>query len=350
MESKFSSDEISFKDVLLLFAGYGRLILRNILWILLPAIVVGGVMAYLSYTEPALKEAKMTFLINEDSGGGGVSSILGQLGVVGGGGTEYNLDKVVSLASSKKIAGATLLDSAVVAGESKIIANAIIDVYDLQNLWGEEGQESEIRLSSSIKDDLSRKEVSIFNKLYRIAVKTKEKPLLSIDYDPQTGIFEMKGVSLNDELSLQLVNGWYDRLSDFYIEQEVGNTRRTVINLRAKADSISTLLASTEVELARLNDRIGTIVRNTDRLKSERLYRDVRMYEIMYGEVIKNMETAAFTLNTKAPFFVTIDEPTFPLVTIRPSPVSSFLLSFVIASIFIVTFICFRKLIVDTLQ
>jgi nucleoside diphosphate kinase len=143
--------------------------------------------------------------------------------------------------------------------------------------------------------------------------------------------------SEDEELSIALAKSWYNKLATFYINKSIERQQTTYQLLSFKADSIYRLLAGSESSLATSAEKRGLVLAS-DNLPQARSSRNIQMYAAMYGEVIKNKETAEFILNNETPFFQVIDEPLRPLSIIKPSLVKNLIIGG-IAGAFLTIFI-----------
>jgi hypothetical protein len=72
-------------------------------------------------------------------------------------------------------------------------------------------------------------------------------------------------------------------------------------------------LSRNEKSYAQSSDFNQGLILNSDRLPQARSMRNIELYATMYGEVLKNKETAEFMLNSQTPYFQAIDSPYLPL-------------------------------------
>ena len=61
---------------------------------------------------------------------------------------------------------------------------------------------------------------------------------------------------------------------------------------------------------------------NTQDVPKTILDRDNKMTAMVYGEVVKNLELASFSLQNRTPYIQSIDEPILPLLVIKPKIIS----------------------------
>ena len=81
-------------------------------------------------------------------------------------------------------------------------------------------------------------------------------------------------------------------------------------------------------------------------LEEIRLKRDVEILNIMYGEIVKNLEVSKFTLLNNEPLLNIIDRPTLPLKVNKLSMIAAFIL-FSILGMLIYSFILVIKQIIN---
>ncbi len=311
------NDEISLKELVLIVQSYIKAVLSKWIWVALVAIFLAGGLAVRAWMTEVNFIAELTFLVNEDDGQslGGVGAVLGQFGL-GGANSEYNLDKIVELAKSRKIVQTALLKEVEIEGEKDFLANFLIQELNLHEDWQDSKRAGFLFTNDSIPSfDWSGR--SALKMLYsRVVTGGDEKPLMSLDYDDATTILSLKSNTTDEKLSLALTDALYSELSQFYIEQSIAKPRQTYENLLQKSDSIQVELASAERSLARNQDGSLGLVRAQDNLSRNRLERKVQLLTVMYGEVLKNTEAASFALKNATPFFQIIDTPMSPLPAI----------------------------------
>jgi len=319
------SDEITLREILLGVQNYWQELWRKKVWIILAGLLAGAFFAWRAIKVPVTYTAELTFMVNEDESGGlgGVSAILGTFGL-GGGRRGQNLEKVMELTRSRRILQEALLDVAVVNGKNDYLANHIIDLYQLREKWAEKGSDElaqfSFRRDSAMQFDTTENKV-----LKTVYGRVKGNPqndvegLLTISYGEDTGILSMKIESEDEDLSIALVNVIYEKLSNFYIEKTIEKHQATFDNVASKTDSIYSELASIEYQYAQLDDRSTSVFLRKENLQRDRLSKRMQMLTLMYGEAVKNRETAAFLLDNATPYFQVVDRPIPPLQPVKPS-------------------------------
>jgi hypothetical protein len=320
------NDEITLKELLLGAKYYFFFLLSKFWIILIGGLMFSAIFFYQAYVEVETYVAELTYTVNEEKGNsaGGVGAILGQFGLGGASGSEHNLDKIIAFGRSRRIVQQVLLDSVKLQGVDDLIANHIINIYDYHDYWREKGEVSlaEFYFTDENIDNFSREEVQVLKHLYKFVIGTSQAKITGItklDKSEQTGVLSIVTTSKNEELSLYVTSKLYDKLSAFYINQSV---EKQLVNheiISNKSDSVANALSSAEYRLAKSKDRSGNLFQNSDRLMQARLLREVQTLSLLYGELLKNKETAAFVLQTTTPFFQLVDQPLLPLDKSRKS-------------------------------
>ncbi|MCB0657377.1 MAG: hypothetical protein KDC57_14630 [Saprospiraceae bacterium] len=319
-------DEITLKDLILKIQEFWRLLWSNKWYIIAFSFLLASLSALRTYLTPSQFPAKLTFMVNEDEGSnmGGIASVLGQFGLSSGGKSEYNLDRILELSRSRRIIYPVLLDSISVDGKSDLIANHLIRIYDFHDRW-EDAKDPRLPdyfFTTGNEQSLDNTGRIALNSIYIQVVGNEKKnndPLMSNGYGEETAILNLNITALNPELAIGMVTRIYDILSTYYIEKSIEPQQEAIKTLRIKSDSLKTALANAESRLARFDDSHRNLYLSTDVVQRDQYQRQVSLLTIMYGEVIKNLETASFALQSQTPFFQTIDEPQFPIL---PSPKS----------------------------
>jgi len=310
------NDEISLKDLLLKLKEFWVVIWAKKAWVILMACLFGFLFGLNAYLKPQLYPAELTFMVNDDEGGGmaGLGAILGQFGLGGSGGGKYNYEKIMEIARSNRIVEQVLMDSAVVEGKKDVLANHIIDIYGLHKGWNKDTVLNDFIFTSKVGSEYKS---NLAKKILRAQVIGNPKEptypkLASIVFNEESTIIAIAIASENEDLSIALAKSWYNKLATFYINKSIERQQSTYQQLSFKADSIYRLLTGSESSLASSAEKRGLVLAS-DNLPQARSSRNIQLYAAMYGEVIKNKETAEFILNNETPFFQVIDSPSKPI-------------------------------------
>lgn len=315
-EQSYTEDhEITLKELLLKVNEYFQVIIKR--WKLILLITLPFVLFFLfkAYRMPVTYTSELTFMMNDDSGGGlgalgGLAATLG----IGGAKGEFNLEKMLSLLKSRNIIQSVLFEKMELEGKNDFFANHIITLYDFHEDWkGNESLEKFLFKNGEV-NKFTRKENKVLKSIYKFVIgSSKKKGLLSSNIDEETGIMTLKIESINEPFSIIFLNALYSNLSSFYIDKTIEKQKQTFKIIENKVDSLSNVINSLQSKLLKLKDSHRNTTLNQYRSEELRLEREYQINLLAYGEALKNKEIADFSLKTKTPFIQSIDLPIPPL-------------------------------------
>lgn len=351
-------DEISLKELILKLQEFWRELWRN--WWLIPLFCLPFV-AYNLYNHFNFEKtytASLTFMVNEDEGGGGlagVSGVLGSFGLGGGAGGEYNLEKMLSLLKSRKIIEKVILSKSLVDNQEDFFANHFIRIQELHTEWSK--IDSDIDLSEFVFQhndhtsfDIAHNTAlkSIHN--YIIGNATKGIPaLLNSMISEETGIMELTMETKTEELSINILESMFSVLSKYYIDKSIEKQLNTFKVISEKSDSLSSELRSAEYALANFMDKNRGLYNRKDQLEQFRLEAKVKMLGTAFAKVIEQKEIAEFSLNDQTPVVQIIDYPISPIEPSKSSLIKNLIIALLIGGFLGSFFIIGRKIIRDAL-
>lgn len=304
-----SQEDISVRELLATVKDY-----VNLAWTKKPALLAVGlvcasIFGVIAIFKKPVYIAELEFLLNEDpSPGFSIGALLGQVGL-GGGGAEYNLEKILALSKSPSIAQQVLLDSIVIDEQVDLVANHILELEGMREKWSLVNDAKISGNSLGEMDSLSR---IIYRWIYNYSF-IKPGLIFKTSAAENSGIMTVSSISVNEELALKSSTLLYRNLSEFYTGESIGNRQKSVNLLRNKADSLRRILENKEYRAAEVQDTKLGLIQARDNVERTRLQREVGMLSLGYGEVVRNLETASFALSSSTPFFQVIGEPFKPL-------------------------------------
>lgn len=315
-EFKHDENEVSFRDYILKARTYIAEVLRY--WYV-PAFFAVVFVAYQVYKYSIyvpLYPATITFSVDEDEGGGqsALSGMLSQFGLGSVRPARYNFDKILELSRSRNVVQESMFAKITINGKEDFLANHLIRIYDFNNVVEEDSQPFYFAHDSIAA--FSRRENEVLKSLYFFIIGPPNQPelaLLSADYNEDSNIMSLTASTKDETLSLQLSRKMFQSLSDYYINKAIEKSQKTYKIVTMKRDSVLGELRSAEFQLANFKDRNRGLFMRTDYVAELRLQRDVTALATMYGEVLKNVEMADFSLRNKTPFIQIIDAPIAPI-------------------------------------
>lgn len=342
-ELSFAEAVNRLKNIFLFFWSYK--------WWFIASVLIGSLLGALYFkTIDSTYKASITFMVKEDEGNsvlsGTISAIMGNFGFGGGSRSKFNLDKVVALSTSNNIIQKALFDSLQTSSSSKeLIADFIIKKYDFIEKW----KKSESLISTfkgfETTDSLSIIENAALKSLINLVSGSKNKDkLFSSTYSEESTILSFNVNSISDTISLVLAESIYKHLQDFYIFQGIEKAQQTVKNLETKVGVLEKKLGNKEYNLARTKDQNLGIWQAESSVYENQISRDVNINSVMYAELVKNLETARFSLENATPVFQLIDKTDYPIQASVPSVILYILIGFVIGFLIIFSIVFFKFL------
>lgn len=351
-----NDDEITLKELILKVKEYWAILWQVKWWIIGAGIVLASIFLIRAIWRPATYPATLSFLINDSEGNrmGGLASMLGQFGL--GGSIQsgrYNLDRVVELARSERIISRSIFDTVRIDGKLDLLANHLIHIYNFHRGWKNDDDPKlrDFLFSSGQPEYFDATAVTAARQLVGLIIGDGESKnsLLSINYGEESSIFRLTVKAEHPEVSIALASGIYKALSAYYVSRAIEPQQLTVKTLEQKLDSVKLDLDRAEVSLAAFENRNQFLISELDRYKRDGLQRKVSLLNIIYGEILKNLETARFTLQTNTPVFQSVDTPNLPIKPERLSKRKAVITGGFLGAFLAVTFFLGRKIYRDAM-
>ena len=336
--------DLTLKEIIENIIEYSTYLITRWSVIVFIALLCGIVFGAVTHTKPIKYSAKLSFMVNEDdtgSGLGNMPAILGQFGFVGGSSGKYNRSKILELSRSRKIVSLVLFEKVSINGEMDFLSNHIIDEYQLNNRWAKNHTYFDgFEFTHSNLDSFSRMENLALQKLHKRIVgdsKNKLAGLISSKFDEETGILSFEGVSINEMLSFYLTNLFYEKLSEYYVEETTQKQRATFNVFKSKVDSLESALNSTNFAILKFDDSFRNLSLNQHQAEKYRLQGEVAKLSTAYAEAYKNLQIAELALENRTPFITTIDKPIIPLKIVKQSSIKYAMIGFLIGLVSTIT-------------
>ncbi|MBP7183895.1 MAG: hypothetical protein KBA06_00165 [Saprospiraceae bacterium] len=346
------SDEITLRELILKIKEFTSEIL-NYWYVVLLFIIIGTSYMFYKVSKTTISyPASITFMVNDDKGGGaGIASVLGSFGF-GGAASETNIDKILELSKSRKIIQNALFRKEDIGSKTDYLANHLINIYKLdKSLEGSTltKMPAGFRFKSGDTHTFGRVENTALLMLYGKLIGGDKDNIYSSGFSKNSGIMNLNVRTENEELSLKLVSAIYEELSNFYVLKSVEKQKANYDLVKSKVDSLRAQLYGADYKLASFEDYNLALVPEVSKLTTKRLSRDIGVLSAAYGEALKNLEIADLTLKSKTPYIQPIDTPIFPLKPEKQSKSKALMMGFGIGLIASSLLIIFRKIIKDAM-
>jgi len=345
-------DEITLRELILKTQEFFQEVVRN--WWLITTIVVIATILFLAnaYLKDTIYRAETTFILNgnDDNRAGQFAGILGQFGLGGGINTKYNPDKIIELSKSLHIIQQVLFREAEIDSIQDFFANHIIRELELHDDWKNTKLEGLLFTHDSLAA-FSLDENRALRALHTIvALGNKDfDPLVDFVYLQEAGLMEVTVQSTSEDLSYEFCRAMYEVMEAYYVQKTVEPQQQTYNTMKQKVDSLGARLASLESELARYTDSNYGTYSATSQIRRGHLQRELSFTASAYGEAIKNMEVASFSLETAKPIFQLVDTPLLPLPEEKNSYLKAILIGVALGGFLGVAFVIGRKIFRDVM-
>lgn len=342
-------NDVSLKDLIFKLKEYWLESKRN--WKLI-AIVTGSLLTFMFVYNyvilPDTYSAKVTFMLNDDSDApSGLSSIIGLIG--GGSSSNYSLDKVIALALSRRIIEDALFSKGTIRGKNDYYANHLIRAQNFHFKWKWFSPDlANFYFERDSTAAFSRKENKALLYIYAMIAGNPDQGVdgyLKSNVSETSGIMSLSLTTNSEELSIQLMRKIYEKLGTFYVDKTIEKQKFTYDLIRQKRDSIYRALNRTDYSQASFQDTHFGLIMQTPRVSGIQIQRQNQILGLMYGEAVKNTETADFALKNKIPFVQAIDLPISPLRSNTPGWIKLTIIGLFLGLFLSVGFIIVRKVI-----
>jgi uncharacterized protein involved in exopolysaccharide biosynthesis len=314
-----NSQDIKLTEIILQVEKLYKTIITK--WKLLVLVgFIGGVLGfvYASFQSPSYI-SRLSFMLNDKESGipSSLSSLAGLAGLSGGG-TSTSDDRIVFMASSRFIIANALLVKETINGKNDLLINHYIDFNKMVVGFASDTSLKDFeRFTHTEQSQLTYAENKVMDMVIKIFIEGK---MLTISAKKKTGLVtQSAGIVLLDfkseseEFSKLFIENLYNKLSLYYINKSIERQLYNYTIIQRRADSIQDELLQTESSGAAFVDQNQNVVRMSRRMEGDRLRKRVEILNLMYGEDLKNLEIAKFTLENQTPSLIVVDSPTLPL-------------------------------------
>jgi uncharacterized protein involved in exopolysaccharide biosynthesis len=348
-------DEITLKELILKIQEYWRELWKNWLLIGLICLPFLAFKLYQAWSTPAIYPAVLTFMVDEDEGNrlGAMASILGQIGLSGLSRGKYNLDRILEVSKSRRVLQLMLFSRCEIDGQEDLIANHLIRGFDLHDKWEKDTTGlKDFVFTHGDYDRFNRLENRVLKTLQGLLNGTEEKEgAYKTSYNENTGIMTLRMDAPSPDLSIAVVDTIFAKLTVYYIESSTEKANSTYEIVKSKKDSLAQALSAAEYRLAQFVDQSQNIYSAREgSLQQSRLTTEVQRLQVLYGEVLKNLEYADFTLKSSTPFITLLDNPIPPIRAVRESKIRAGLIGLILGIMVGVTFVLGRKIYRETMN
>lgn len=234
-------DEMSLKELILKLKDWMKFLLSKWLIIGLFGLLGAGVGLLLAFFSKPQYVARLTFVVEEGSGGslGSYAGLASQFGLdlSGGGGSGlFSGENVLEFLKTRLMIEKTLLSPIQRNGKTTSLADLYIDIYDLRKSLDKKPELRGIRLPVDLKrDSFTVLQDSLLNTIYESISKsalTVNKP------DKKLSFVEVKVSTEDEEFSKVFTERLVKEAIKFYVFTKTQRSKSNVDKLQDRADSL----------------------------------------------------------------------------------------------------------------
>lgn len=338
-------DEISLKELLQKLTEWTRFLLSKWLIIGLAAALGAGIGFYKAFSIVPTYTARISFVAEEGKSGSSLASLAGQFGFdVGGaassGGNIFSGENLILFLKSEGLIRETLL-SAYDSSAKTTLADKFAQFEKFQEGWNKNEAIGKIDFSQFTFNTLPRKEDSLLQTL----ISSVSASLTVSRPDKKASFVEVKLTSKDELFSKIFVERLVATGTQRYIISKTKVKADNVALLQKRADSLGALLNNTTYSAAASQQILVDVnpALRTAPVSAEISTRQKMMLATIFGEVIKNLELAKFSLSQETPVIQVVDKSYLPLKKEKPSKLKYLLMGGFLAGFLIICFLLARR-------
>jgi len=330
--STTNHNDVRLKDVILKLISIKQLLWQKKLKIIIFSVILGLLGSVYAHFKKETYVANLTFVIDESQESGGLGSISGVAsqfgfnlaGVSSGTFSQTNIQEIIT---SRRVVEEALLKRGIIDGKEDLLINHHIAFNGLRKKW--KGTNIENLYFTSNREEFSLQHDSILG----LAFYSLTEDNISTSIEDESNIVKITCVSKNQDFAKLMIESLAHKLEEYYTIFQTAKSKNILDFLSLRADSVLLELKNAEYKYASYKDANFGVQRAKGLLEEIRLKRDVEILNIMYGELVKNLEISKFTLLNNKPLLNIIDSPTLPLEVNKISIVLAFLLFLILGSL-----------------
>lgn len=322
-------DEVSLKEIIIKAKEITSFLYTK-KWILGAMSMLSGVIGfvYAHFQEPTYK-ATLTFALAEgDGSSGGVGALASQFGFDLGtsGSGAFTGDNVLELMKSRTLFEKTMLSTLDSGKTPKTLIERYLETHTKQTPT-KANEPPAVQFSGPNTNTLNLYQDSFISVLH----KTITKDVLVVQkIDKKLSIIKVEATDTDPVFAKELVEKLSENVTKFYIETKNRQSKKTIEKLERKVDSVRFELGKNMVGLASQVDNNELIVKKAPRVSEAKRQVEIQLLTIMYGELVKNLETTKTLLSKDQPLVEVIDTPKYPLDRKKKSRIVSAIVGFFI--------------------
>lgn len=330
-QSALQDKEISLKELLFKIKEWINYLKTKWLIILLSGVIGAGVGLLSVYRQKPVYTAMLSFAVEDEKGGGGLSGAMGfatslgiDLGTSAGG--AFSGANLIELMKSRTLVEKALLNPVSANHKRQSLASYFIECNKLNKSWDQKNDLKNIRFDT-LTDRLSYtlQQDSIMGILYS-AIAGPDGGLLSVSQkDKKISIIYVEVKATDELFAKTFAESLAKEVTEFYVETKSKKAKMNVAILQKQTDSIRNELNAAITGVASSIDYTFGLnpAFNIKRTPTSKRQVDVQANTAILTQLVTNLEMAKVTLLKETPLIQIIDKPILPLKKEKPSKFKS---------------------------
>jgi len=317
------SEEISLKELILKIIDWWRYLLSKWLVIVVFGLFGSALGCWYATTKEPLYTATTTFVLEDENGSGGLSSLGGLASIAGidlgdGGGGIFQGDNIFDLYKSRKMIEQTLftpLDSS----SDQTLMEKYIELNNLTESW--ENNSLLLSLRYKLQDDtiinIETKKKRLRDSVIGIAVQNISKNYLSVQKpDKKLSKIQVDIKSTDELFSKRFNEAIVKNVNDFYIQTKTKKSLQNVQIMQSKVDSVRSVMNGAIYAAIAVADATPNLnpTRQVQRVAPvQRAQFSAETNKAILSTLVQNLEMSKLALMKETPLLEVIDKPVYPL-------------------------------------
>jgi len=344
------ADEISLKELIQKIKEWVAYLKTKWKIIFLAGVLGAAIgVSYAIFQKPTYK-AVLTFALEEDKGGGGLSGAMGlassfgiDLGSSGGG--AFVGSNLMELMKSRLLVEKTLLNPIIVNSDTISLAEYYIQINKLREKWSKKPEFKSVQfLPNADRSNFTLQQDSILQTFFKNL--TNINSLIISQKDKKVSITSIEVISENEKFARVFCENLAKETSEFYIETKSKKSRLNVEILQKQTDSIREALNSAITGVASESDNVYNLnpAFNVKSSPGKRRQVDVQANSAILTQLVAQLELSKVALRKETPLIQVIDRPILPLEKYKISKRTMLLQGGFLAGFLTVLYLVFSNL------
>jgi len=348
--SNIDNDEISLKELIIKIKEWVSFLKTKQKTIFIAGFIGALIGLTISLLVKPTYKAVLTFAMEEDKGGGGLSSAAGLASTFGidlgeGGGGAFAASNLAELMKSRLLVEKVLLEPIIINGKTISLVEYYIQINELREGWDKKPLLKNIQfLPGADRSNFTLEQDSILQKIHSSLINKEHLSIMQ--KDKKVTILSIEVTSENELFSKIFCESIAKETSDFYIETKSKKSKINVNLLQRQVDSVRNALNGAISGVANESDNVYNLnpAFNIKGAPSKKKQIDVQANTAILTNLVVQLELAKITLRKETPLIQLIDRPILPLQKEKFGKLKSIVLGGILTGFLYILYLIFGRL------